>query len=77
MKNLTRFILTNLVDNPEAVDVTENENENGMITLTLTVAKEDIGKVIGKEGKTIRALRDVVKILALKQNKYVDIVLAE
>lgn len=77
MKDLALFILNNLVDHPESVAVAENETENGMVTLTLTVAKEDMGRIIGKEGKTIRAIRDVIKILALKQNKYVDVVLAE
>lgn len=77
MKDLAHYLLTHLVDHPEAIEVSETEGEMSTITLTLTVAKEDMGKVIGKQGKTIRAIRDVIKILALKQNKYVDVVLTE
>lgn len=77
MKKLALFILTHLVDDVSGVAISETADENGMVTLTIKVAKEDMGKVIGKEGKTIRAIRDVIKILALKQNKYVNVVLAE
>ncbi|MEK7166172.1 MAG: KH domain-containing protein [Patescibacteria group bacterium] len=77
MKKLLLFLLERIVDNPKEISVLENESENGVVSLSVTVAKEDMGKVIGKEGKTIRAIRDVVKILALKQNKYVEVVLSE
>lgn len=76
MKDLALFILTQLVDNPEAVEVTEVDTE-GNVLLTLKVAKEDMGRVIGKGGKVIGSIRDVIKILALKQNKHVDVILAE
>jgi len=77
MKDLAIFILTHIVDKPESVEVTENETDLGYVTLTLKVDPADMGKVIGKEGKNIRAIREVIKILALKQNKYVNVVLAE
>lgn len=77
MKDLALFILTQLVDNTEEVSVNEEENETGNVTLTLHVAKEDMGRVIGKEGKVINSIRDVIKILAVKQNKHVDVLLAE
>lgn len=77
MKKLLLFLLERIVDNPKEISVSENESENGVVSLSVTVAKEDMGKVIGKEGKTIRAIRDVIKILALKQNKYVEVVLSE
>ncbi len=76
MKDLATYILSQLVGNTEAVNVTESESE-GNVTLTLKVAKEDMGRVIGKGGKVIGAIRDVIKILALKENRHVDIILAE
>jgi len=77
MKNLAIYLLTQLVDQPDAISVTEDETESGAVTLTLKVATEDMGRVIGKDGKVINAIRDVLKILAVKQNKHVDVVLAE
>lgn len=77
MKDLTLFLLEQIVEHPEAIEVNEAETEDGAITLTIRVAKEDMGRVIGKSGKVIKSIRDVVKILAVKQNKHADIVLAE
>lgn len=76
MKDLAIYLLSNLVDHPESIEVSETENEMGS-TLMIKVAKEDMGRVIGKEGKVIRSIRDVIKILAVKQNKHVEVILAE
>lgn len=76
MKNLTHYLLSFLVTKPEEMTIEETESDYGTI-LTIKVDQEDMGRVIGKQGKIIRALRDVVKILAVKQNKHVDLVLAE
>jgi len=77
MKQLTHYILSHLVEHPDALVVTETDQGNGNIIITISVAKEDMGRVIGKEGKVIKSIRDVVKILAVKENKHVDVVLAE
>lgn len=77
MKDFALYLLSQIVDNPEAIQVDEQETAEGAVTLTITVAKEDMGRVIGKEGKIIRSIRDLIKILAVKQNKHVDVVLAE
>jgi predicted RNA-binding protein YlqC (UPF0109 family) len=77
MKDLALYLLSHIVENTEGLQVVEQEDETGNIVLTITVAKEDMGRVIGKEGKVIRSLRDLIKILAVKQNKHVDVVLAE
>ena len=76
MKDLTLYLLSFLISKPESMSVEEIENDYGTV-LTIKVDKEDMGRVIGKGGKIIRSLRDVVKILAVKQNKHVDLVLAE
>ena len=75
MKNLLETIAKNLVNNPDAVTVTEIEDEKGL-TLELRVAQEDIGKVIGKQGRIAKAIRTVVKAAAASRNKkvIVDIV---
>lgn len=65
-----------MVEEPEKVEITESE-ENGIINFNVRVPKESIGKVIGKEGKIIRAIRNVMKIPAIKQNKRINIALEE
>ena len=68
MKELLEFLARSLVDNPEQVRVEETETSDGVL-LRLTVAKEDVGKVIGKQGRIARALRTVVKASAVKDGK--------
>ncbi|MBE6048675.1 MAG: KH domain-containing protein [Clostridium sp.] len=70
MKELVELIAKSLVDNPEEVHVNEIEKEK-VIILELQVAKEDTGKVIGKQGKIARAIRTVVKAAAIKEEKKV------
>lgn len=77
MKDLASYLLTQIVDNPEEVEVTEENISGGTVNLTLKVAAGDMGKVIGKGGKMIQAIRDLIKILALKRNLYVNVTLAE
>lgn len=69
MKELIRYIAVSLVDRPEAVLVNEVEQEDGTVVIELTVAKEDLGKVIGKQGRTARAMRAVLTTAAGKANK--------
>ena len=76
MKDTLHFIIAGIVDNPDAVAIDEQE-EDGNVNFTITVAPEDMGKVIGKEGKVIRSIRNVMKIKAMKQNKRINIQLAE
>jgi len=76
MKKALKYIVTQIVDDPEKVEINEQE-ENGMINFTITVAPTDMGRIIGKNGKVIRAVRNVVKISAIKQNKKINIALLE
>lgn len=76
MKTVLSYIVSSIVDSPNKVLITE-ENEGDFITFKLAVDKEDMGKVIGKNGKIIRAIRNVLKIPAIKQNKKINIVLEE
>ena len=70
MKELVEFIAKSLVDNPDSVIVKEVEEEQSII-LKLTVAPEDMGKIIGKQGRIAKAIRTVIKAVAVKQNKRV------
>lgn len=68
MKELISFIVTKLVDQPDAVEVTERE-EGDTIIVELRVAKEDLGKVIGKQGRTAKAMRSLLSAAAGKLEK--------
>ena len=66
MRELLEFLARELVDDPDAVEVVEGSDDRGPI-LTLTVAPEDMGKVIGRGGRTARAIRAVVRASATRQ----------
>ena len=74
MKELLTYIVQNLVDHPDQVVVRETEGE--AIILELSVADEDMGKVIGKQGRIAKAIRTVIKAATAKNSKpvYVEIV---
>lgn len=72
MKELLEIIAKSLVDYPEEVSVNEIDGDKTFI-LELKVSKNDMGKVIGKQGKIARAIRTVVKAAAIKENKRVII----
>ena len=70
MKELVELLAKSLVDNPDEVKVNE-VNKDDTIVLELSVAKEDMGKVIGKQGKVAKAIRTVVKAASLNVDKKV------
>lgn len=70
MKRLVEVLAKSLVDNPDAVTVSEIQGEQSLI-LELKVASEDMGKVIGKHGRIAKAIRTVIKAAATKENKRV------
>ncbi len=70
MKQLLEQIARGLVDEPEQVDVQQVESER-LIVLELRVASDDMGKVIGKQGRIAKAIRTVVNAAAVKENKRV------
>lgn len=67
---LVEFIAKSIVDNPDEVSVNEIEGSQSII-IELRVAQEDMGKVIGKQGRIAKAIRTVVKAAAIKDNKRV------
>jgi len=68
MEELIAVIARSLVDQPEAVKVTRTDDEDS-VTIELAVAAEDLGKVIGKQGRTARALRSLLAAAATKAEK--------
>ncbi len=70
MKSLIEILVKALVDNPEGV-VVEEYDEGSSLTYEVTVAPDDLGKVIGKQGRVANALRTVAKAAALKERKSV------
>ena len=75
MLELVNYIAASLVDKPEAVDVREVENEESIV-IELRVDPEDMGKVIGKQGRIAKAIRSVVKAASAKSPKpvFVEII---
>lgn len=76
MKDTLAYILSKLVDHPDDI-VIEEATEEGRTTFTVRANPEDMGKIIGKSGRIIRAVRDLIKLMATKHNAYVDVILAE
>lgn len=76
MKDKLETLVKAIVDNEEKVEISET-SENGIINLIITVDPADMGKVIGKGGKVIKSLRNVIKIAAMKQNVKVFVNLSE
>jgi uncharacterized protein len=76
MKELVEYVARFLVRNPDAVNVTETLRE-GVPTLELRVAEEDLGRVIGKEGRTAKALRAILNAAAARKNQRVALEIIE
>lgn len=76
MKKALHYIVSSIADNPEKVEIVEEE-QDGITNFIIKVDTADMGKVIGKNGKIIRAIRNVIKIPAIKQNKKINVTLAE
>ncbi len=76
VKELVEHLAKALVDHPEEVEVREIEDERATV-LELRVAAEDMGKVIGKQGRIAKAIRTVVNAAALKENKRVLVEIVE
>jgi hypothetical protein len=76
-RELVEFIVRRLVTQPDEVQVSEQTDERGVAAITIRVAPEDVGRVIGKRGATINAIRLVAKASAVKVNDRVDVDIVE
>jgi predicted RNA-binding protein YlqC (UPF0109 family) len=66
MKEFIEYIAKHLVDNPDQVEVEERAPEDNKVVLALKVKQEDVGKVIGKQGRTAQAMRTLLTAIAAK-----------
>jgi predicted RNA-binding protein YlqC (UPF0109 family) len=71
VRDLLEFLTRSLVENPEAVQVTEAEEIDGEVVLEVEVADDDLGRVIGRGGRVANALRSVMKAAATREDKRV------
>jgi len=72
MKDILEVVIKNLVDNPDGVSINEKTNAKA-VCYEVKVAKEYMGKVIGKQGKMAKAIRTLMKSIALKEHKRISI----
>ena len=72
MKDLLLYMAKNLVDNPDAVSVNEITDEDGLV-LELRVAPEDMGKVIGRQGRIAKEIRTIIKTVAQRDGEKVTV----
>jgi predicted RNA-binding protein YlqC (UPF0109 family) len=77
MRDAIEMIVKALVDDQETVDVREIEQQNGTTLIEVRVGPNDVGKIIGKQGKTIRALRSLVRIAGAKKNQRYQLEIVE
>jgi len=76
MKDTLLYILQHIVDHPDEVTVTEETTDERTL-FHVHAHQEDIGQIIGKNGRIIKALRDLIKLMATKHALYVDIAIDE
>ena len=72
MKDILEVVIKNLVDSPEEVSINE-KTEAKSICYEVKVAKEDMGKVIGKQGKMAKAIRSIMKAIATREHKKINV----
>ncbi len=72
MKEILQTIIENLVDNPDAVEIKQTDETNSVL-FEVKVAESDMGKVIGKQGKTAKSIRTVMKAVAAREHKRINV----
>jgi predicted RNA-binding protein YlqC (UPF0109 family) len=73
MRELVEYLTKNLVDEPDAVQIDEKERGRGIVDLRLIVARDDMGRVIGRNGRVANAIRNLVRVAAARQGKKVNL----
>jgi predicted RNA-binding protein YlqC (UPF0109 family) len=76
MKELVQFVARHLVNNPDAVEVKETQGDTASV-LELKVAKDDLGRIIGKQGRTAKSIRTILNAAASRTNRKVVLEIVE
>lgn len=76
MENLLKALLSPLVKNPKSIKI-EREKQDDNIKFIINIPKDDVAKVIGREGKMIKAIKNLLKIRAIKENVFVSLEIKE
>jgi hypothetical protein len=76
MKELVRYLAESLVTHPDAVEIKESAND-GASVIELKVAKEDLGRIIGKQGRTAKSIRTLLNAAASRENRRVTLEIVE
>ena len=77
MKELIEFIAKSLVENPDDIVLTEEEAEDGTILVKLAAAQSDMGRIIGKQGRTAKAMRTLLNAKATRENRRANLQIME
>lgn len=77
MKELIEFIAKSLVEKPEEVVISEEQAEDGSTLIKLAAAQEDMGRIIGKQGRTAKAMRTLLNAKATRENKRANLQIME
>ena len=70
---LVRMLVESIVDNPDDLNVVQSEEDGGDILVEISVNEEDAGKVIGRQGRVIKAIRTLARAAAMRSGKHVDV----
>jgi uncharacterized protein len=76
MIDVIQYLISLIVDHPDDVSVSESEVGTGSFVYTISAHTDDYGKIIGKDGKIIQALRTILKVLAVKQGSHIRLEIA-
>ena len=69
MEELVRYLVSNLVENPDQIEITSNEESDKVTIINVKVCKDDVGKVLGRNGKIAGSIRTIVKSASAKTGK--------
>ncbi len=77
MKDLIEYIAKSLVEKPDEIEITEETAEDGSILIKLAAAQDDMGRIIGKQGRNAKAMRTLLNAKATRENKRVSLQIME
>ena len=77
MKNLIEYIAKSLVEKPDEIIISEEVTEDGTVLVKLAAAQEDMGRIIGKQGRNAKAMRTLLNAKATRENKRASLQIME